>query len=87
MSDFCLSDKRNDMDSCERHFYYSEEDGMGRSSMNGGETMGSVMIPFFFVPDLKLTAAELPPAIKNKISHRGQAFAKLKKVFAEKLKN
>ena len=36
--------------------------------------------PIFFVPDLKLTAAELPPAIKNKISHRGQAFAKLKKV-------
>jgi XTP/dITP diphosphohydrolase len=36
--------------------------------------------PIFFVPDLKLTAAELPPAIKNKISHRGQAFAKLQKV-------
>ena len=36
--------------------------------------------PIFFVPELKLTAAELPPAIKNKISHRGQAFAQLKKV-------
>ena len=36
--------------------------------------------PIFFVPELKLTAAQLPPAIKNKISHRGQAFAKLKKV-------
>ena len=35
--------------------------------------------PIFFVPELKLTAAQLPPAIKNKISHRGQAFAKLKK--------
>ncbi|HPD56941.1 MAG TPA: XTP/dITP diphosphatase [Smithellaceae bacterium] len=34
--------------------------------------------PIFFVPDLKKTAAELPSAIKNKISHRGQAFAKLK---------
>jgi inosine/xanthosine triphosphate pyrophosphatase family protein len=45
------------------------------------------MIPFFFVPGLKLTAAELPPAIKNKVSHRGQAFAKLKKSFGEKLKN
>ena len=43
--------------------------------------------PIFFVPELKLTAAELQPAIKNKISHRGQAFAKLKKVFEEKLKN
>jgi XTP/dITP diphosphohydrolase len=43
--------------------------------------------PIFFVPGLKLTAAELPPAIKNKVSHRGQAFAKLKKSFGEKLKN
>jgi XTP/dITP diphosphohydrolase len=36
--------------------------------------------PIFFVTKLKLTAAELVPAVKNKISHRGQAFAKLKKV-------
>jgi XTP/dITP diphosphohydrolase len=36
--------------------------------------------PIFFVTELKLTAAELEPAVKNKISHRGQAFAKLKKV-------
>jgi len=36
--------------------------------------------PIFFVPEFKLTAAELPPTIKNKISHRGQAFAQLKKV-------
>ena len=36
--------------------------------------------PIFFVPKLKLTAAELPPAIKNKVSHRGKAFAELKKV-------
>jgi XTP/dITP diphosphohydrolase len=35
--------------------------------------------PIFFVPELKKTAAELPPAIKNKVSHRGQAFARLKK--------
>jgi XTP/dITP diphosphohydrolase len=36
--------------------------------------------PIFYVPELKQTAAQLPPAIKNKVSHRGQAFAKLKKV-------
>ena len=35
--------------------------------------------PIFWVPDRKLTAAELPPEVKNKISHRGQAFAQLKK--------
>ena len=42
--------------------------------------------PIFFVPNLKLTAAELPPALKNKVSHRGQAFAKLKKVLVNNLK-
>jgi XTP/dITP diphosphohydrolase len=29
--------------------------------------------PYFFVPELKLTAAELDPAEKNRLSHRGQA--------------
>lgn len=35
--------------------------------------------PIFWVPELKMTAAELPADVKNKVSHRGQAFAKLKK--------
>jgi XTP/dITP diphosphohydrolase len=43
--------------------------------------------PIFLVPELKMTAAELPVEIKNKISHRGQAFAQLKKKFGERLKN
>ena len=34
--------------------------------------------PIFWIPDLKMTAAELPADIKNKVSHRGQAFARLK---------
>lgn len=34
--------------------------------------------PIFLWPELEKTAAELPPEIKNKVSHRGQAFAKLK---------
>lgn len=33
--------------------------------------------PLFFVPSENCTAAELPKAEKNKISHRGQAMAKL----------
>jgi XTP/dITP diphosphohydrolase len=33
--------------------------------------------PFFFVPDQNVTAAELPPALKNQLSHRGVAMAKL----------
>ena len=43
--------------------------------------------PVFLVPELKMTAAELPAEIKNKVSHRGQAFAQLKKSLREKLKN
>lgn len=35
--------------------------------------------PVFLDPERKKTAAELPPEIKNRVSHRGQAFALLKK--------
>jgi len=41
--------------------------------------------PVFYVPELKKTAAELPPEIKNKVSHRGQAFAQLKHALEKKL--
>jgi XTP/dITP diphosphohydrolase len=41
--------------------------------------------PVFFVPELNKTAAELPPEIKNKVSHRGQAFTQLKKALNESL--
>ena len=34
--------------------------------------------PVFFDPALGLSAAELDPATKNRISHRGQALAQLK---------
>jgi XTP/dITP diphosphohydrolase len=43
--------------------------------------------PIFWVPELKMTAAELPAEIKNKVSHRGQAFAQLKKALEGRLKN
>jgi len=33
--------------------------------------------PLFWVPDLKLSSAQLAPAVKNRISHRGQALVKL----------
>ena len=33
--------------------------------------------PHFFVPALQLTSAQLPAADKNRLSHRGQASAKL----------
>lgn len=39
--------------------------------------------PYFFLPDLGKTAAELPMDDKNRISHRGQALAKLLARLAE----
>jgi XTP/dITP diphosphohydrolase len=33
--------------------------------------------PLFYVPEFKKTAAELDPAVKNRVSHRGQALSKL----------
>jgi XTP/dITP diphosphohydrolase len=34
--------------------------------------------PIFFIPEVNQTVAELAPALKNRISHRAQAFEKLK---------
>ncbi|MEZ4555150.1 MAG: XTP/dITP diphosphatase [Caldilineaceae bacterium] len=41
--------------------------------------------PVFFLPDLGQTMAELPPAAKNRISHRGRAAAAAKTVLADLL--
>ena len=45
-----------------------------RPSGNGGFGYD----PIFIVPEYGMTVAELDPATKNKISHRGKAFARLK---------
>ena len=42
--------------------------------------------PIFYIPDRQKTAAQLPPEIKNVISHRGQAFEKLKRYLKEQQK-
>jgi XTP/dITP diphosphohydrolase len=34
--------------------------------------------PLFYVPELGKTMAELPAAVKNRISHRGRAIAALR---------
>ena len=36
--------------------------------------------PIFFIPEMNKTVAELDPAVKNKISHRAQALAKLRQI-------
>jgi XTP/dITP diphosphohydrolase len=42
--------------------------------------------PIFFLPDLAKTMAELPPEVKNRISHRARALEKLKEVLATLIK-
>ena len=34
--------------------------------------------PVFFDPELKVTAAELPPEVKNRVSHRGRALSEIR---------
>lgn len=41
-------------------------------------TLGFGYDPLFLDPEQGLTAAELPPGVKNRISHRGRAFAKFR---------
>jgi XTP/dITP diphosphohydrolase len=41
--------------------------------------------PYFWLPDLELTAAELDPERKNRLSHRGKALQALRRALAERL--
>ena len=41
--------------------------------------------PVFFLPDLGLTVAQVPPAIKNSISHRAQAVLRFKEAYRRKI--
>ncbi|MFW6107728.1 MAG: XTP/dITP diphosphatase [bacterium] len=41
--------------------------------------------PVFYLPELGRTCAELSPAEKNRVSHRGRAFRKLKERLPERL--
>ena len=41
--------------------------------------------PYFFLPNLDKTAAELPMEQKNRISHRGKALARLAESIREEI--
>jgi len=43
--------------------------------------------PLFYLPAFGCTTAQLPPRVKNRISHRGQALARFRERFERYLKN
>jgi XTP/dITP diphosphohydrolase len=45
-------------------------------------TLGFGYDPAFFIPELGRTVAELPPEVKNRVSHRGRAAAEARKVLS-----
>ncbi len=59
--------------------------GVIAESPSGAEGFG--YDPVFYVPERGMTAAQLSPEEKNRISHRAQAFSKLKKRLDEIMKN
>ncbi|MBI3755473.1 MAG: XTP/dITP diphosphatase [Deltaproteobacteria bacterium] len=61
-----------------------EADCRGLISLEPKGNGGFGYDPLFFVPEYGKTMAELPPEIKNRISHRGKALVKLKKKFLSK---
>jgi len=60
------------------HYSSFEGEWKGRIIDERRGTNGFGYDPIFLATQLNKTAAELPSEIKNKVSHRGQAFEKLK---------
>ena len=59
----------------------------GRIGYEPAGTGGFGYDPVFIVPEHSITAAQLPPDVKNRISHRAKAFNKLKKSLEKSVKN
>lgn len=50
----------------------------GRITQEPAGTGGFGYDPVFFLPEWSVTAAQLPPGLKNRFSHRAEAFRQLK---------
>ncbi len=58
----------------------------GKISINPAGSEGFGYDPAFIVPEFGCTVAELSPDVKNRISHRAEAFRKLKKSLQQHIK-
>lgn len=59
----------------------------GRISHTIAGTNGFGYDPIFFLPQYGQTSAEIAPALKNELSHRGEGLRKMKAIIEEKLAN
>lgn len=60
------------------HFECFEGQWQGRIADKPAGSGGFGYDPIFFLPELGMTVAQLPPDLKNELSHRAKAFQKLK---------
>ena len=63
----------------------SHGDWLGRIARAPAGNGGFGYDPIFYVPDLDNTAAQLPANVKNQISHRGRALAKLRAALSDQM--
>jgi XTP/dITP diphosphohydrolase len=61
--------------------YYGECSGLITFEPSGENGFG--YDPVFYIPEFKKTVAELPPEIKNRVSHRGKAAVSVYKALKE----
>ena len=60
------------------HFEHFEGRWQGRIADKPAGAGGFGYDPVFFLPELSMTVAQLPPGLKNQLSHRAKAFRQLK---------
>lgn len=60
------------------HFESFEGRWRGQIADKPAGTGGFGYDPVFFLPEFSITAAQLPPGLKNQLSHRAKAFQELK---------
>jgi len=65
--------------------WFAMVNGVAEYFMNPEEQTALATTRFFFDPTMQQSAAELPLAVKNKISHRGIALQSLLNLLPEKL--
>ena len=54
----------------------------GRIAMQSAGSHGFGYDPIFYLPRRRMTSAQLAPSLKNRLSHRGQAVRRMRRILA-----